>query len=511
MSPEIGFQNKERALVHLGEILSNPEPVGVTLDGHGVRDIQGPEGLPAVGSFYEIFPDHLGNHDRLFKMYGPVIKTTNMGKTTYLTNDPAIGLLAFSESQFFTKKITPNHPLFAVKDNTALFLGDTETANWAAAHKYIPPCMSPKAVRHYTPLMQDCVRESFKVFDELDARNESWNVYQYMLKLASGFIGKIVLGMDLKQMDEIDAPTHQMVLLIAQVLSLNKKVTSRGYWYACLPFGDPQRLRDTRKNLYAMLAAQVDTARLTMGNDLPLHDAALDAKCVLDYLLRAVDNQGKKLPIDLVYSNIVVISGAGFTTTSSLLSWLLYCVVAYPGNQERLLQELVDHRINEKTQWTPELSASLHFLENFVKETQRLHNPAYQPGRTSKVEVILPGGYRLPENEVIIPAIHAIHTNPKIWSNPQRFDPDRWDTEEVKNRPNGSYLPFATGPRGCIGFNLALAEVKVLLPELIYRYEFSKDGDKAIEYDPEFQLIRPVNLYVRAKKRTIWPEPSVEA
>ncbi len=158
--------------MHLGEILSSPQLVGVKLDGHGVRQIQGPNGLPAVGNFYEIFPDHLGNHDRLFKKYGPVIKTTNMGKTTYLTKNPAIGLLAFSESQIFTKKITPKHPLFGLKDNTAIFLGDTETANWAAAHKFIPPCMSPKAVRHFTPLMQDYVRDSFKVFDELDVRNE---------------------------------------------------------------------------------------------------------------------------------------------------------------------------------------------------------------------------------------------------------------------------------------------------------------------------------------------------
>lgn len=434
-----------------------------------------------------------------------------MGKTTYLTNDPAIGQLAFNESRFFTKKITQNHPLYGIKDNTAIFLGDTETANWAAGHKFIPPCMSPKAVRHYTPMMQNCVRDSYKVLDELDSQNKSWNVYQVMLKLASGFIGKIVLGMDFHHMDTVDSPIHPIVSVIAESLSLNKKVTSRGQWYASLPFGDPQRLRDCRKKMYSLLAEQVDVARQSIGSDLPLHDAALEAKCVLDYLLRATDNQGEKLPIDLVYSNIVVVAAAGFTTTSSLLSWLLYCVVAYPGNQERLLQELVDHGVNENTQWTPELSTSLHFMENFIKETQRLHNPSYQPGRTAKIDMILPGGYRLPKDEIIIPALHAIHTNPKIWSNPQRFDPDRWDTEEVKNRPAGSYLPFATGPRGCIGFNLALAEVKVLLPELIYRYEFSKDGDGAVEYDPEFQLIRPVNLYVRAKKRTEYPAPSPKA
>ena len=137
-----------------------------------------------------------------------------------------------------------------------------------------------------------------------------------------------------------------------------------------------------------------------------------------------------------------------------------------------------------------------------------MHNPSFQPGRTSKTDVVLPGGYRFPADEVIITTLTAVHTNPAVWSSPQRFDIDRWDTEEVKNRPAGSYMPFATGPRGCIGFNLALAEVKVLLPALIYRYEFSQANDDAVEYDPEFMLIRPVNLYVRAKRRTEWPEPS---
>lgn len=464
-----------------------------------------------VGSYYEVFPDHLGNHDRLFKKYGSVIKTTNMGKTTYLTNDPAVGLLAFSESQYFTKKINKDHPLFGIKDNTAIFLGDTETANWQLAHKYLPPAMSPKAVRHYTPLMQNTARESFQVFDELDRRGESWNVYHYMLKLASQTIGKFALGLDFHQFSSPEAPIFELVTDIAHSLALNKKVTSRGDWYARLPFGDPQALRDVRARMYSALATSVDEARKNPVSALPLHEAALEANNVIDYLLRAVDAQGEKLPIDLVYSNMVVVTAAGFTTTSSLLSWLLYCVVAYPGNQERLLQELVDHGINNETTWTPEIANGLPFLDNFIKETQRLHNPSYQPGRTTKQEVIVPGGYRVPGDVVMIAAIHAIHTNPKVWDNPQRFEPDRWDTEAVKKRPQGAYVPFATGPRGCIGFNLALAEVKILLPELVYRYEFTKQGTDTIEYDPEFQLIRPINLYVRARRRTEYPEPSSKA
>lgn len=231
----------------------------------------------------------------------------------------------------------------------------------------------------------------------------------------------------------------------------------------------------------------------------------------MDYLKRATDDHGNKLPRDLVIPNMLPISGAGFTTTSSLLSWLIYALCVYPGNQDRLVQELVDAGVNENTKWTPELSDGLTFLDKFVKETQRLHNPSFQPGRTAKVDCIVPGGYKLPAGSVVICALHAIHNNPAIWSNPDRFEPDRWGTEEVSKRPKNSYMPFATGPRSCIGFNFALGEVKVLLPELVYRYEFSKEGEDAVTYDPEFQLIRPMNFYVRARKRTSWPEKSKDA
>src|SRR5690606_24026534 len=95
-----------------------------------------------------------------------------------------------------------------------------------------------------------------------------------------------------------------------------------------------------------------------------------------------------------------------------------------------------------------------------------------------------------------------------IWRDPFRFNTDRWDTDEVKNRHKCVYVPFATGPRSCIGFNFALLEVKILLSELIYRYEFVREGLEAIEYDPEFQLIRPLNFYVTGKRRTKWPAES---
>jgi cytochrome P450 len=72
---------------------------------------------------------------------------------------------------------------------------------------------------------------------------------------------------------------------------------------------------------------------------------------------------------------------------------------------------------------------------------QRRHNPSYQPGRTAQRDVILPGGLKMHKGDVIIAALHHIHNNPKVWEHPETFDPDRWDTERVRKRGKGDYIP----------------------------------------------------------------------
>ncbi|KAE8376416.1 cytochrome P450 [Aspergillus bertholletiae] len=508
----IDFHANETVLNDISEVVSVSGPVAISIDGHAVRDPVGPKGLPYVGNYFEVYPDHLGNHQRLFDQYGPVIKTTNLGRETYQTNDPRIAAIVFAESDFFTKKINEAHPLYALKTPAAgVFLGDTDTPEWKIAHKFLPPALGPKAVRHYAPTMQKSVEEAFKVFDALDEQHEAWNVYQYMLKLGSQAVGKLTLGLDFQHFTAPDAPLHEMVHLIAEVLALNKKVTSKGDWYGRLPFGDPQRLKQAKARVEHLVEESIAQAARGGVVDIPLQDAALQASNMVDYAIRAVDSKGEKLPKSSLVWALVVATGAGFTTTSSLLSWLIYGLVTYPGMQDRLLQELIDNGVDENTQITADLTDRLVFLDKYIKEAQRRHNPSFQPGRTAKVDLILPGGYRLPKDAVVIPALHHIHNNPDIWENPNRFDPDRWDTEQVKKRDKAAYIPFAMGQRMCIGFNFALQEIKVFLPKLIYRYKFTREGDDPIKYDPMFQLIRPNNLYVRAERRVKWPPRSAPA
>lgn len=274
----ISFQSASAELSTPSDVLATDAPIAIAIDGKAVRDIPGPKGLPFVGNFFEVYPDHLGNHQRLFDQYGPIFQTTNMGRTVYQTNDPQLSQIVFAESDFFTKKINEAHPLFPIKNQDAgVFLGDTDTPEWRAAHKFLPPALGPKAVRHYAPTMQQTVEDAFSVFDHFDEQGEAWNVYQYMLKLGAQAVGKLVLGMDFNHFTSPNAPPHELVYRIAESLTLNKKVSAWGNWYAKMPFGDPKKLRDARGRIIDMVNESIANAARGGVEDLPLQDAALKA------------------------------------------------------------------------------------------------------------------------------------------------------------------------------------------------------------------------------------------
>lgn len=130
----------------------------------------------------------------MFQRYGPIFQSTTMGRKVIQTNDPVLALIALQESDFFSKKTSnQNHPLYPLRDSVSgVFLSDTDTEAWRLVHKFLPPALGPKAVRHYAPLMNKTIDDAMPVFDKLEQEDQSWNVYQYMLKLGSQAIGHLV-------------------------------------------------------------------------------------------------------------------------------------------------------------------------------------------------------------------------------------------------------------------------------------------------------------------------------
>jgi cytochrome P450 len=87
--------------------------------------------------------------------------------------------------------------------------------------------------------------------------------------------------------------------------------------------------------------------------------------------------------------------------------------------------------------------------------------------------------------------IYEAHRLPEFWPDPERFNPARFLPEQVKERPRHAYLPFGFGPRQCIGRDLAMMIIRLVLAMIIQNYE--------IFLAPGYQMKRDAQLTLGPK------------
>ena len=107
------------------------------------------------------------------------------------------------------------------------------------------------------------------------------------------------------------------------------------------------------------------------------------------------------------------------------LAWLLYELAKNPHIQERMRAE-VQSSFSDDEELTSEKLEKMQYMENVIKESLRLHSPGYLTNRMAISDVEI-GGYLVPGGTVIILPMDAIQHSSHYWSNPEMFDPERFN------------------------------------------------------------------------------------
>lgn len=114
----------------------------------------------------------------------------------------------------------------------------------------------------------------------------------------------------------------------------------------------------------------------------------------------------------------------------------------------------------------------LKYLETVIKETLRLHSPVPFIARRLRRDL------ELDQGRTVVPAgielwmnLHALHTNSRVWTDPFKFDPERFTLENSRERHPFAFVPFSAGLRNCIGQRYAMNMMKVTLASVLRRYK----------------------------------------
>ncbi|GAB1859329.1 Cytochrome P450 6k1 [Camponotus japonicus] len=152
---------------------------------------------------------------------------------------------------------------------------------------------------------------------------------------------------------------------------------------------------------------------------------------------------------------------AGFETSSTTTAFALYELALQPDIQNTLRKEIVEVLDKSGGKITYDLTMSLTYLDMVISETLRMYPPLGYVNRMPNE------AYKVPNSELVIEKDTAVyipmlglHYDPEYFPNPDKFDPERFNEENKRNRPACVYFPFGEGPHNCIGTRLGLLQLR---------------------------------------------------
>ena len=360
------------------------------------------------------------------------------------TSDPAAVQEVFQGDPALLYAGKANSPLGAfMGERSVLFLdGDAHLHD----RRMILPAFQGERMRAYAPMMRSIARTMIAKWPT----DVSFPVYPPMRAITFDVIMRAAFGLDesAQAAGLKDLLARLFTLYTGRFASFFQLAAFRvdlGYWS---PWGRIARLnREMEAALYS------EFARRRASSEGRRED-------ILTMLLAARDEEGELLSDQVLRDQLVTILLAGHETTAASLAWAMHRLVQHPEVARAAHDEVA--RLPQDAD-----PSSMRYLDAVVNESMRLSPVVPNIGRAVQDDVTI-ASRRLPRGVVLAPCIYLLHRRAELWPDPERFDPARFLDSRVVPY---TFIPFGGGIRRCLGAAFAVCQMKIVLAEVVRRFE----------------------------------------
>ncbi|MGB8406121.1 MAG: cytochrome P450 [Mycobacterium sp.] len=392
---------------------------------------------------YELLP-------RFAARYGDIVRlhTSRRPEFTFtLINHPDYVDHVFTRHHDRYTKHEATHELVS---GEPLALPLLEGAEWKRVRTAFNPFFGEKALAAATPLMMDGIS------DRLDAW--SGHVASGRLVNLEHELGAVVMDGLTRSMFKIELSAKELDDAVDSARRYGTYVMSRVAFHF-LPRWLPNPLHRNGKRakheLFGMLDRFIDDRKGCPGGPDPdLVGTLLDLQ--FDGCPQQQERRRRSEAAGLVF--------AGFETTAEALAWTIALLCRNPAALGKAYVE-VDALGGKRLEYAD--LENLKYLRACFDEAQRFQ-AAPANIRTAMTDDEI-GGYFVPKGSQVIITQYALHRDPRFWTAPEQFRPDRFITEKIDRN---AFLPFSIGPRKCMGTRMAYIEGTLVLGTILQRYAF---------------------------------------